>query len=183
MTLHVRKLGRLTQCTKGPIVRVNPWELSINDAEYYNEVYVTAGKRRTNFDAGPRSGLGMQGECQYTFMEGKKLNAFSRTDAISITADHDTHEMRRKAVANFFSRQNVTRVESRIHDNVRMLDAKLCDLRGTGTAVALDHAFSAFTGDLVGQFTCGEHPQLLDGPEFTPQWQVFLVDTPLQSVN
>lgn len=95
---------------------------------------------------------------------------FSGVDAISITADHDVHEMRRKAVANFFSRQNVTRVESRVHNEVRMLDTKLRDLSGAGTTVALDHAFSAFTGDLVGQFTCGEHPQLLDGPELTPRW-------------
>ncbi|KAL4947493.1 cytochrome P450 [Aspergillus filifer] len=135
----------------GPIVRVTPWEISINDPDYYNEVYVTAGRRRTNFDAGPRSGLGMQ-------------------DAISITEDHDTHEMRRKAVANFFSRQNVTRVESRIHNEARLLDAKLHKLKGTGTIVPLDHAFTAFTGDLVGQFTCGENPQLVEGPDFTPQW-------------
>lgn len=104
--------------------------------------------------------------------ERERLIVFSLIDAISITADHDTHEMRRKAVANFFSRQNITRVESRIYNEVRLLDAKLCELKGTGTVVALDHAFSALTGDLVGQFTCAERPQLMNGPEFTPQWQV-----------
>lgn len=57
---------------KGPIVRVNPWELSIDDPDYYNEVYVTAGKRRTNFDAGPRSGLGMQGKCKSNFKKRER---------------------------------------------------------------------------------------------------------------
>ncbi|PYH98894.1 cytochrome P450 [Aspergillus ellipticus CBS 707.79] len=135
----------------GPIVRPTPWEVSINDPDYYNEVYVTAGKRRTNYDAGSRSGLGMQ-------------------DAIAITKDHDTHELRRKPVANFFSRPNVTRVESRISDEVRLLDAKLCRLKGTGSILSLDHAFTAYAGDIVVQFTCAEHPRLLDGPDFTPQW-------------
>jgi hypothetical protein len=32
----------------GPIVRVNPDELSIHDADFYNEIYVTESKRRTN---------------------------------------------------------------------------------------------------------------------------------------
>lgn len=92
------------------------------------------------------------------------------TDAISITADHDLHEMRRKAVANYFSRPNLTRVESRIHHEAKILVEKLREIQGTGKVVALDHAFSAYTGDLVGQFTCGEHPKLLEGPDFSPQW-------------
>jgi hypothetical protein len=32
----------------GPIVRVNPEELSISDPDFYNEIYVTESKRRTN---------------------------------------------------------------------------------------------------------------------------------------
>lgn len=58
-------------------MRVNPWELSINDPDYYNEVYVTAGKRRTNFDAGPRSGLGMQGKYRNNFKKERETNAVS----------------------------------------------------------------------------------------------------------
>lgn len=34
--------------SSGPIVRVNPDELSIHDPAFYNEIYVTESKRRTN---------------------------------------------------------------------------------------------------------------------------------------
>lgn len=34
-------------CPLGPIIRVNPEELSIHDPDFYNEVYVTQSKRRT----------------------------------------------------------------------------------------------------------------------------------------
>lgn len=37
----------LTRNYLGPIVRVNPEELSIHDPAFYNELYVVEGKRRT----------------------------------------------------------------------------------------------------------------------------------------
>ncbi|KAL8626952.1 hypothetical protein Q9189_007340 [Teloschistes chrysophthalmus] len=135
----------------GPIVRVNPTELSIRDAEYYNELYVGGGKRRTNLIAGNRAGLGM-------------------SDAIATTVPHELHQLRRKAVENFFSKQSVTRLESRIHHEARSLDGKLFKYAGTGAIVRLDHAFSCVTGDLAGQFACGENPELLEESNFNPDW-------------
>lgn len=70
----------------------------------------------------------------------------------------------------FFSKQSVTRLESRIHYEARTLDEKLRHYRGTGTIVRLDHAFACVTGDLAGQFACGENPELLEEPNFNPEW-------------
>lgn len=44
----VANFACLLSRAKGPIVRVNPDELSIHDPEFYNEIYVTESKRRTN---------------------------------------------------------------------------------------------------------------------------------------
>ncbi|MCJ1423294.1 hypothetical protein MMC29_001176 [Sticta canariensis] len=135
----------------GPIVRINPTELSIRDAEYYNELYVPAGKRRTNLIAGNRAGIGM-------------------SDAIASTAPHELHQLRRKAVESFFSKQSVTRLESRIHHEARSLDEKLLHCAGTGAIVRLDHAFACIAGDLAGQYACGENPELLAESDFNPEW-------------
>ncbi|KAI0534564.1 putative cytochrome P450 [Xylaria digitata] len=114
----------------GPIIRINPWELSIRDAEFYNEVYVPAGKWRTELISKNRAGLGI-------------------SDAISTTSSHKLHQLRRKAVENFFSRQNVTRMEARIHEEARSLDEKLRLLAGTRALVHLDHAFDCAARDLA----------------------------------
>ncbi|KAL8710178.1 MAG: hypothetical protein Q9220_005261 [cf. Caloplaca sp. 1 TL-2023] len=139
----------------GPIVRVNPTELSIRDADYYNEVYVQAGKRRTNLIPGVRAGLGM-------------------SDAISTTGPHELHQLRRKAVEGFFSKQSVTRLESRIHHEASVLDEGLFKQK-KGVDIRLDHAFSCATGDLAGQFACGENPGLLEDPNFNPEWHNSLI--------
>ena len=36
-----------SESLQGPIIRVNPDELSIHDPDFYNELYVTESKRRT----------------------------------------------------------------------------------------------------------------------------------------
>ncbi|KAF3808507.1 Cytochrome P450 monooxygenase sdnH [Colletotrichum gloeosporioides] len=135
----------------GPIVRINPRELVIQDADFYSQLYVPGGKRRTHTIMGMRAGLGM-------------------SDAIATTSQHELHHMRRKAVEGFFSKQSVTRMESRIHHEARRLDEKLRQLSGNGQVIHLDHAFSCVTGDLAAQFACGESPELIEEFEFNPEW-------------
>ena len=36
------------RCPTGPIVRVNPHELSIHDPDFYNQLYVAGSVRRTD---------------------------------------------------------------------------------------------------------------------------------------
>lgn len=96
----------------------------------------------------------------------------SLIDAVATTVPHELHHMRRKAVEGFFSRQSVTRLESRVHIEARSLDEKLLRYAGTGSIVRLDHAFACVTGDLAGQFACGENPELLEEPDFNPEWSV-----------
>lgn len=75
---------------------------------------------------------------------------------------------------NFFSKQSLARLESRIHHEARSLDEKLLHYAGTGAVVRLDHAFSCVTGDLAGQFACGENPALLEESDFSPEWSAAL---------
>ncbi|KAI1132548.1 putative cytochrome P450 [Nemania abortiva] len=141
----------------GPIIRINPWELSIRDAEFFNELYVPAGKRRTESISQSRIGIGL-------------------SDTIPATINHELHQLRRKQVENFFSRKSIIRMEVSIQDEVRSFDDRLRLLTGTNTLVRLDHAFACIAGDLAALFACGKNPQLLDAPDFNPEWHGSLVD-------
>ena len=46
----------------GPIVRINPGILCINDPEAYDEIYVSEAKRKTNNYQPFSQGLGFDGE-------------------------------------------------------------------------------------------------------------------------
>jgi hypothetical protein len=53
------------------------------------------------------------------------------------------------------------------------LEHRLKKLAGTGIVIRLDHAFSAFSGDIIGRICMGpKHNQneFLDDPDFAPGW-------------
>ncbi|KAI9150020.1 cytochrome protein [Paramyrothecium foliicola] len=141
---------RLMHEKYGPIVRCSPGELSINDPEFYNQVYVPAGTRRTDLMC-QRSGLGLDG-------------------AFLTTPDHFLHQQRRKPVEKFFAFKNIKDMEPAIHEKMRILDRRISEFVGTGSFVRLDHAYAAMIGDLILKFTVGEPSGMLEDPNFTPGW-------------
>ena len=42
--------------------------------------------------------------------------------------------------------------------------------KGTGRVVRLDHAFNAFSGDVINRICIDDPPNFVDDPEFAPGW-------------
>ncbi|KAI0474825.1 putative cytochrome P450 [Xylaria cf. heliscus] len=139
----------------GPIIRINPSEIVINDPSFYNEVYVTANTRRTNIWPRYRVGLGF---------DGSHL----------MTEDHDLHRRRRKPLEPFFSRLGITRVEETIISEAKDLNARLKQLKGSKSIICLDHVFSAFVGDVIGKVCCENPPLMMAKDEFGKQWHALI---------
>ncbi|KAK2767551.1 hypothetical protein FQN54_003709 [Arachnomyces sp. PD_36] len=135
----------------GPIVRINPFELSIRDPEFYDQVYVAGSVRRTeNYD---------------TFARGIEFDG-----SHFLSTAHELHRKRRKPLEPFFSRLGITRLESQIGELVQKLVGRFEALKGTGTVVRLDHAFLAFSGDVISMLCVHDPRHLLDSPNFAPEW-------------
>lgn len=144
----------------GPIVRISPWELSIRDSDFYYELYVAGSTRRTD-----------------SWARGREGNGFDDSHHLSVS--HDLHRQRRKNIETFFSKQNVNRFEDIIVRKVQLLDDQFERLKGTGSIVHINHAFTALTGDIIGHVACGAHPGLVDDPHFSPGWHDLMVKTVL----
>ncbi|KAM7216738.1 Cytochrome P450 monooxygenase sdnH [Rhypophila decipiens] len=133
----------------GPIVRVAPHEIHVNDAEFFHTVFATEAKHRTNII--PPRGLGQE-------------------DSIGSTRSHDMHQLRRKPLDKFMGQRNIVRQQAMIHEEIRVLDQAMVVLKGNGKPLRLDCVFTSFTGDIVGRLACGETPALLQGKDFSPEW-------------
>ncbi|RFU72325.1 cytochrome p450 [Trichoderma arundinaceum] len=141
----------------GPIIRVNPNELSIHDPDFYNEIYVTESKRRTNsYDV----------FCKGIDFDGSHL----------LTTDHDLHKKRRKPLEGFFSRKGITQLQPMLAEVALHLESRFRELEGKNTVIRLDHAFSAFSGDIIGRICLGtgdrgsHGDRFLDDPNFASDW-------------
>ena len=134
-------------------MRINPFELSIRDAEYYDELYVAGSVRPTDRYEGFVSGV--------VDFEGSHL----------ATIGHDLHRKRRKPLDPYFSKQGVTKLEPMVAELCeKLIVGRFGSLNGTGKVVRLDHAFTAFSGDVINRLCIDDPPNLVDDRDFAPAW-------------
>ncbi|KAI8623119.1 cytochrome P450 family protein [Xylariaceae sp. FL1651] len=136
----------------GPIVRINPFELSIRDPEYYEKLYVAGSVRPTdNYDPFA-NGIDFEG-------------------SHFLSTGHEIHRQRRKPLDPFFSRLGVTRLEPMVAELCEKLVVnRFSSFKKTKKVVRLDHAFLAFSGDVISRLCIDDPPNLIDDPDFAPEW-------------
>ncbi|KAK4109141.1 cytochrome P450 [Canariomyces notabilis] len=138
----------------GPIVRVNPEELSIHDPDFYNEIYVTESKRRTNHYDSFGQGIGFDGSHLFT-------------------REHDLHRVRRKPLEPFFSKMGVARLQPMLAEVALHLESRIREYSSTNKVIRLDHAFSSYAGDIIARMCMDDgesRNRLLSDPEFSADW-------------
>ncbi|PWY68620.1 putative cytochrome P450 [Aspergillus heteromorphus CBS 117.55] len=139
----------------GPIIRINPYEIVINDPDFYNTVYVASNTRRTE---------------KWTTLQGTGLSGKAFFCAMGMTMGHELHRRRRKYFDPFFSRLGVTQIEGMVVDEVKLLISRLEGLSKSGRIVQMEHVTAAFTGDIVMRICSEKSPDMIRHPEFGKQW-------------
>jgi len=110
----------------GPIVRINPYEVHINDPEFFDTLCAASNTNRKDRWHWYTAGLGLP------------LSTLG-------TDEQSLHRRRRAAMSPFFSKQNVRKLEPVIEERVSTLANKLERLAAHGEVVPLNLAFSAYT--------------------------------------
>lgn len=149
------EIGRMHK-KYGPIVRISPYEIHINDPEFIDEVYPGSS---------PRS---------MKYQWSQKM--FGIHSAFLVTESHELHRIRRNALAHYFSKQSLRDLEPGVQSQVDKLVSRLQGLKGTGTAVNLLDVYACLTGDIIGQYAFARPYGFLDDPDFSPYWHNIMIE-------
>ena len=88
---------------KGPIVRINPWEVHINDPAFVDTLWANSRMEKDVFFYG----------------------GFGIPQSSVATVSPESHKIRRGAMAQFFSKANVAKLEPRGHVEAKLANDSL----------------------------------------------------------
>jgi hypothetical protein len=139
----------------GPIVRINPWEIHINDPSFMDPLWGNSSLEKDPF-----------------FYGGFGINTASVT-----TVSPETHKLRRGAIAQFFSKANVAKLEPRVLARVEQLCNRIQKLKAEDKPVDISNAYRCLATDIVTDYTVPKTRNFLDHPDFAAVFNRVLRDT------
>lgn len=151
-TFHI---GRLHE-KYGPIVRISPYELHVNDPDYY-EVLYARDTPRDKFE-------------YYQRPFGAPLAALN-------TIDHQRHRLLRSHMNPFFSMGRIRQQEPALRALLDKLCRRLEAWKETGCPVNIEYPLTCYTTDVITDYTMGDGYHYLDQPDFIPAWNHTLMGT------
>ncbi|KAI1741367.1 cytochrome P450 [Xylaria scruposa] len=129
----------------GPIVRINPDEVHLDDPDMLDTIFPGAGRRTNKPDVvGKRTGT---------------------PNSMVATMDHDMHRRRRNAVNAFFSTASIRRLEPIMKEHIERMLLKITEYGNAGGPVQLHHLFKACTSDVIMTYAFGDSFGFLDEPD------------------
>lgn len=143
----------------GPIVRITPDELHIDDPEYWQEVYCN------NSTARPID------------KQEKLTDRFGLPDAIFSTARAELHRSRRQTIAGFFSRQRLRDTQSRVNQlNERVSQRLSKEYAGSDRVLDLGEMYSCLAVDIVTEICFRRCTNCTEAPDFKAPLVVTIIN-------
>ena len=132
---YIWRIGEMHE-KYGPIVRITPDELHVNDPNFHPELMPTA--KQHHRDKYPRL-----------------IRIFGFSQSAGATADHNLHRVRRGAMSKMFSKESVRKLEPTMRTTWNRLLARLKEAQQSGEEINLLHMFGAFTNDVISEYAYG----------------------------
>ncbi|GLA25618.1 hypothetical protein AnigIFM63326_002359 [Aspergillus niger] len=130
----------------GPVIRINPDEVHINDPDYYEEIYTSRARRREK--------------------DPVQIAQFDLDGAVFSSITPETHRQRRSHLDKFFSKQAISNIEYLIHDSLDKIIKTYKEAYQSNNVVNLDAGFAGLTADVIYQYAFGFNPGNLDAEGF-----------------
>lgn len=120
----------------GPIIRISPYELHVDDPSFLKTLYASDGGRRDKY--------------------AWAYDAFGAKTSTVFGSEHEAHKRRRGAIAPFFSKASVAARQDALRRNVDKLCRRIASVAGTSEVFNLGLGVSAFTRDSANEFMIGK---------------------------
>jgi hypothetical protein len=136
----------------GPIVRVGPNELHVNDPSFYETLY--------NFE---------------TFLDRPEVNLVN----LQHSASFELHKVRRRAFEPYFSKQSVATLEPLIRSNADKLSQRLGEAKAARDPINITLIARCFTCDVICEYMFATPFGFMDNPEKSATFfdvQIFLFE-------
>ncbi|KAE9371229.1 cytochrome P450 [Stipitochalara longipes BDJ] len=131
----------------GPVVRITPDELHVDDPSFFHTLFVHHATRKTENYPRASDGTGFE-------------------DMIAISQDHDMHRQARGVLDPFFSKAKLTKMEQRVQDRVQILCDRFRSIQGTDTVVNITNAINSLTSDSVSSLIFEDPSDYLGDADF-----------------
>ncbi|KAH8764484.1 cytochrome P450 [Hyaloscypha finlandica] len=135
----------------GPIVRINPYELHVDDPDFLEDIFVGPGTHKRDKWEWSTKGLGVPGS---TLM----------------TNPHDLHRVRRAALNPFFSKMSVRNLQPLMDAKLDFFVERFEEFQKTGEVMTINIAFAALTNDIASEFAFGTSHDRIRHPNFDPSF-------------
>jgi hypothetical protein len=144
----------------GPIIRVNPDELHIEDSNFFDELYSRAERRD-----------------KYEFTAGR----FGNNSSIFTTSNHNLHSLRRAPLNPMFSKRSIVSFQSVIRNKLSILAQKIAEYKGNnsddGKILNITKAWSALAGDIICEYAFAMCYNHLESPGFNHSFHEAYIGT------
>ncbi|KAL1988147.1 hypothetical protein VTN96DRAFT_677 [Rasamsonia emersonii] len=138
----------------GPIVRINPWEVHIQDPTYWDTLYTN---NKLDKDAW-------------------YYRAFGDNRGTVGTESWQLHRVRRAAMAKFFSSANVAKLEPKVLARVQKLCDRVQEHRDAGQVIPISHAYRCYATDVISDYAAPHTRDFLSTPDFSAAFNQVLRD-------
>lgn len=130
----------------GPIIRVNPDELHVQDSSWYETLYAPSRPVRKLPSWGYR---------------------FNAADSTVGTIDPALHRLRRGSINPFFSKRNVMELGPKVQNVCNRIMSRLeTEYQGTPRVLSLSHVWECLAADIVTSTTFGFDLGFVESPQF-----------------
>ncbi|KAI1170218.1 cytochrome P450 [Nemania sp. FL0916] len=133
----------------GPIVRINPAELHIDDPDFYNQIYCNSSASRP-----------IDKSSRFKHRFGMPQASFSTT-----LGEH--HRLRRSAIAPFFSKARIQSLGGKLETIIERVSYRLStEYAGSGRVINLVDMWGGLAADVITELAFGRSPNFTSAPDF-----------------